>query len=365
MNPGNNEHIQTTLHGHSKFLKQFCMAKQTKNLHHAYLLHGNIGIGKSFLAKQLAVYLLENGANDILFENSTKHDEVELVLGLNQSNSVWRQVFYHSHPDLVYLSASKSEQNKSGQIKLEDIKSIAGLTNHQSGRGGWRIVIIDSIDETNRNGSNAILKILEEPPDKTIFFLISHNVYHIIPTIRSRCRQVKLRPLLDNETRLILKKKFHDIGNTQLEQLVLLCDGSPGMAISIYKSGVETYIDDLVQILHQGKSGLEEILQLAGNWGNNISRKPDLSSSTRFIFDKLFSEAALLASKDNSCLKEQTSNSISKIIIALAHNYTAEELANLYTYWQTEYHAVQTNYLDMGIFMQQTFYKIYSQMHIR
>ena len=104
---------------------------------------------------------------------------------------------------MTYVSAIKSDQNKSGLIKLEDIKSIANITNHQSGKGGWRVIIIDSLDKTNRNGANAILKILEEPPYKTIFFLIAHNTTSVIPTIRSRCQQIKLNPLSIEDTCLI------------------------------------------------------------------------------------------------------------------------------------------------------------------
>ena len=368
MSPDNKEMFQNQLLGHQDFLNQFCIAKQKNNLHHAYLLHGSIGIGKSFLARQLAAYLLEDNEQVRLPENSSRLSEAEYALSLNHNNSVWRQIFYQSHPDMVYLSSRKTEQNKSGQIKVDDIKSIKGITNHSSGRGGWRIIIIDSLDKTNRNGANSILKILEEPPDKTIFFLISHNVSRVIPTIRSRCQQVKLEPLHKNETRLILENHIHDISEEKLDNLVHLCEGSPGMAILIYESGVEEYFQELNTELRQSKTGLENIIKLATKWGSEVSKNPEGYSSTNFIFDKLFSEAALVAvngNSHNSYLKETIPTAISNMVITLAQNYTAEELTNLHQYWQSEFHAVQTNFLDMGNFLQQTFYKIYSQIHAR
>ncbi len=214
----------TPLRGHTEFLNQFCKSKLKNKLHHAYLLSSQIGIGKSYLARQLAAYLLqeEQGA-DI---NANPIDEVETALSLNEDNPVWRQIFYHSHPDLIYLSAIKSEANKSGQIKLEDIKPISNLTNHQSGRGAV-IIILDSLDKINLNGANAILKLLEEPPAKTIFFLISHNISKVIPTIRSRCQHIKLGPITNQDTHLILKENSHNLKDDELGRLVSLCEGSP------------------------------------------------------------------------------------------------------------------------------------------
>ena len=362
----NKQAIKNRLYGHKDFLSQFCISKQNGELHHAYLISGNIGIGKSLLSRQLAVYLLNDNNKKTLLDNSSILDEVEYVLSLDEDNSVWRQVFYHSHPDMTYLSASKSDQNKSGLIKIEDIKSIANITNHQSGRGGWRVIIIDSLDKTNRNGANAILKILEEPPYKTIFFLIAHNSSNVIPTIRSRCQQIKLNALSIEDTCLILKEQIRDLEDEQTKNLALLCEGSPGMALLIYESDIDKYMDELAKVIRE-KLELDEILKLAFNWGNNISKKPELSLATQFIFDKLFSESALRALniKHNFSSNQQSYFSISKLADILAETFTSNELANIHMDWQKEFQFNQANYLDMGIFMQQTFYKLYSQMHFR
>ncbi len=356
----------TRIRGHTEFLNQFCKSKLKNKLHHAYLLSGQIGIGKSYLARQLAAYLLQEEQSADISANPI--EEVETALSLNEDNPVWRQVFYHSHPDLIYLSAIKSEANKSGQIKLEDIKSISNLTNHQSGRGGWRIIILDSLDKINLNGANAILKLLEEPPAKTIFFLISHNISKVIPTIRSRCQHIKLGPITNQDTHLILKENSHNLKDDELGRLVSLCEGSPGMALLISRSGITLFIEKFKSLLVSKTPQLETLISLTSSWGSALSKNPELSTATIFVFDKLFSQAALFSiqahENDNESENSLTS-SLSQIAFILADRYAANELANLYMEWQMQFQEALNNYLDMSVFMQQSIYEIYSQTRLR
>lgn len=354
------------LRGHSEFLNHFCTSYQNNTLHHAYLLSGNLGIGKSYLAKQLAAYLLQEEYRDTSDENSDHLDEVEYALNLNEDCPVWRQVFYHSHPDLIYLSAIKSEANKSGQIKLGDIKSISNLTNHQSGRGGWRVIILDSLDEINKNGANAILKVLEEPPAKTIFFLMSHNISKVIPTIRSRCQQIKLNPVTNSDVFLILKEQILDLNNDELSGLIALCEGSPGMALLITYSGIIQFIKKFEVIIQEKTPQLEKLLSLAADWGSALSKNSKLSDATIFVFDKLFSQAALFsvdASRYYIRNEYSVTSSLSQIALILTENFTANELSNLHIEWQNSFREAQNSYLDMSIFMQQSIYEIYRQTH--
>ncbi|MDC0462345.1 AAA family ATPase [Alphaproteobacteria bacterium] len=370
MNLGNSAQSYIGLRGHTDFLEQFCIAKQNNQLHHAYLFFGKLGIGKSLLARQLAAYLLQEEKENTPVFNGMEQNEVKNILSLNENNSVWRQVFYHSHPDLIYLFAHKSETNKSGQIKIEDIKSIAHLTHHQSGRGGWRIVIIDSLDNTNRNSSNAILKILEEPPEKTIFFLISHKINNVIPTIRSRCQQVRLKPLSDSDALAILQSHMEDQEGSNLKQLIWLAEGSPGMALLIANAKIEIIIDTLADIFLKNNFEFQKFSSLMAKWGADISKMPEMAEATAFLIDKLFSQAALsavaalsIADDKNIKNKENDFDHISLLTLAeyLAEKHTAEELAKFHIEWQIGLQQAEQSYLDMGVFMQQIFYKIYSQ----
>ena len=90
------------------------------------------------------------------------------------------------------------------------------------------------------------------------------------------------------DTCLILKEQIRDLEDEQTKNLALLCEGSPGMALLIYESDIDKYMDELAKVIRE-KLELDEILKLAFNWGNNISKKPELSLATQFIFDKLFS----------------------------------------------------------------------------
>lgn len=86
---------------------------------------------------------------------------------------------------------------KSAIIKVDDVRTINEFLAKKSSNDGWRVVIVDSIDDLNNAGANAILKILEEPPAKTVIMLISHNPNRLLPTIRSRCAKMNLKPLAE------------------------------------------------------------------------------------------------------------------------------------------------------------------------
>jgi DNA polymerase-3 subunit delta' len=80
-------------------------------------------------------------------------------------------------------------------IRVDDVRRSISFFGSTAGEGGWRIAIVDSTDELSKEGENALLKVLEEPPPRTLIFLISHSPGRVIPTIRSRCRLLTLRPL--------------------------------------------------------------------------------------------------------------------------------------------------------------------------
>ena len=227
---------------------------------------------------------------------------------------------------------------------------------------------MDSLDKINQNGANAILKVLEEPPAKTIFFLISHNISKVIPTIRSRCQQIKLGPITNQDAHLILKEHIHELNDNELVRLVSLCEGSPGMALLISRSGIILFIEKFKSLFEIKTPQLENILSLASSWGSALSKNPELSAATIFVFDKLFSQAALFsiqAHKKYIQNEGSVTSSIYQIAVVLAERYTENELANLHMEWQNEFREAQNNYLDMGVFMQQSIYEIYRQTHLR
>ncbi len=82
-----------------------------------------------------------------------------------------------------------------GEIVVDDAREIGAFLRLTAAEGGWRVVVVDGADEMNRNAANSLLKILEEPPRQTLLILVAHSPGKLLPTIRSRCRQVPLAPL--------------------------------------------------------------------------------------------------------------------------------------------------------------------------
>ncbi len=113
---------------------------------------------------------------------------------------------------------------------------------------------------------------------------------------------------------------------------------------------------------------LETLISLTSSWGSALSKNPELSTATIFVFDKLFSQAALFsiqAHENDNESENLLTSSLSQIAFILADRYAANELANLYMEWQMQFQEALNNYLDMSVFMQQSIYEIYSQTRLR
>ena len=186
--------IAWPLFGHEAAEQQFLTAWRSGHFHHGWLLEGPSGIGKSLLAKRIAAIAL--GAQ-CLEEDS---------LDTSAEDPVVQKLMAESHPDLRWVCRRPDEKGKVKQdIPVDDVRALNQFFVLKSGMGGWRVGIIDSLDELNRNGANAMLKTLEEPPNKSLLVLISHGTRPVLPTIRSRCRTLRLASLSEEATLEALK----------------------------------------------------------------------------------------------------------------------------------------------------------------
>ena len=128
------------------------------------------------------------------------------------------------------------------------------------------------------------------------------------------------------------------------------------------------YVEKFKSLVEVKTPQLENLLSLASNWGSALSKNPELSAATIFVFDKLFSQAALFSiqtHESDSESEDLLTSSLSQIALILAEKYTANELANLHMEWQNHFQEALNSYLDMGVFMQQSIYQIYSHTHLR
>lgn len=187
----------------------------------AILLHGPQGIGKATFAFEMAA-------------------EILTATGDEDRHRVEEQVGSLSHPNLfiVRRTLNKSGTKISSVIAIDQISRREGGDTHPlrdrlhqtRGRGGYRIAIIDSIDDCNASAANALLKILEEPPPETIFLLVSHRPGQLLPTIKSRCHNLALRPVGADDVRAVLLEHDPALGQTELDRAVALAGGRPRRA---------------------------------------------------------------------------------------------------------------------------------------
>lgn len=163
----------------------------------AILLEGPRGIGKATLAYALARALLSTVPGTALPEGLVTDSESRTA----------HQVAAGTHPGLVHLTRPWDEKAKKfkSELTVDEVRRIVPFLGSTSADGGWRVVIVDAVDDMNLNAANALLKALEEPPRRTLFLLIAHVSGRVLPTIRSRCRSIRLRPLAEGEVRAAME----------------------------------------------------------------------------------------------------------------------------------------------------------------
>lgn len=210
--------------GHDSQIAAFRDAADSGRLHHAWLLTGPEGVGKASFALQAATRLLADAAGPRVhlpgFETPDDHP-------------VARYIRAGSHPDLRILARLTKDKSDdlARSINIEQVRSLQGLFATTPSLAPRRVVIIDAIDDLERNGANALLKNLEEPPAGTVFLLISHAPGKLLPTIRSRCRLLRFGALSGDQMLLALQRLLPEEPRDEIEALVAVGEGSPGRAL--------------------------------------------------------------------------------------------------------------------------------------
>ena len=169
------------------------------------------------------------------------------------NNSIHNRISESTHSDLKIIEPlydQKASQTKE-IIPVDNVRQIESFFSKTSGEGGWRIAIIDSLDNLNKHGSNALLKILEEPPKKCLIFLISSNKSNVLDTIRSRSRILKFSELSHQNTKLIIQTKTIVQNEVELQKVNLLAEGSPGKAIMLYNNNGLNIYDALIDLFNK------------------------------------------------------------------------------------------------------------------
>jgi DNA polymerase-3 subunit delta' len=224
--------------GHAAAEATLAEAMRSGRMHHAWLITGPPGIGKATLAFRFARRLLAGASPDG-------------SLALAASHPVFHRVAAGSHADLLTVERQWDDKRKRmrGEIVVEDARLVSEFLHLTPVEGGWRVVVVDGAEDLNRNAANALLKVLEEPPDRALLLLVCSAAGRLPPTIRSRCRRLRLAPLGEADMADLLARYLAGRGEEERARLATLAEGSPGRALQLAAEGGVGFADMVGQVL--------------------------------------------------------------------------------------------------------------------
>lgn len=235
--------------GHELARQEFFAALDADRMHHGWLLRGPRGVGKARLALRFAMKLLGDPSD---FSASPDPALTKLFLA-------------GSHPDLRVIRRPIDDKGKQkSEIPVDSVRELSQFFSLRPALGGWRVAIIDAVDEMNRFGANAVLKTLEEPPAKAVLFLLSHGEQALLPTVRSRCRVLRCGPLTERDELAVLAQAGHT--GAKAQSVASLAPGRPGRAIELLQGDGEaagSAIDSLLRSETVEASSLQRALSQA------------------------------------------------------------------------------------------------------
>ncbi len=236
---------QTAFFGHAEAEAAFIEGLRSGRLHHAWLLGGPAGIGKATLAYRVARFVFAHGG---AAPPGTASLQVEA------SHPAARQLAASAHPDLAVVRRGLRKDGKgySAEIGVDHVRRALDLFSSTAGRGGYRVCIVDAADDLNASSSNALLKVIEEPPPRSVFLIVCHAPQRLLPTIRSRCRKLLLRPLADGDVRAAIGTLGTEFANTPpevLDQAIRLGEGSVQRSLEMLDEGKIALVAEVTRAL--------------------------------------------------------------------------------------------------------------------
>jgi DNA polymerase-3 subunit delta' len=247
------------IRGQDRAVEQFAAAWATRKLHHAWLLAGPRGIGKASFARAAARRVLAEAAGPPSDLPGIGSDDVHPMVKLVEAGS---------HPDMRRLERVVNDKgNLNRNIKVDQVRELGEFMSLSSALSPWRVVVIDSVDDLEKEGANALLKMLEEPPANSLFFLVSHAPGRLLPTIHSRCRRLDFRALGDDAMTSILEADAPEMSAAERAQVVAMSFGSAGRALAFAGLDLAKLERAAVAILRQGDPTNARRSELASELG--------------------------------------------------------------------------------------------------
>jgi DNA polymerase-3 subunit delta' len=240
-----------SLFGHAEAEATLLDAYRSGRIAHAWLIGGEQGIGKATLAYRMARFVLAHP------DPAAPAVREATSLAVPTDHSVVRRVAGQAHSDHLVLERTLNDKGKLRQdIAVDDVRRSVSFFGSTAGEGGWRVAIVDSVEELNREGANALLKVLEEPPPRALLLLVSNAPGRVLATIRSRCRVLALRPLsADDVARAVSGLRGEPADSSEIRSAAEAAEGSVRRALMFLEG-------DAMELRRQVMAQLELLPQL-------------------------------------------------------------------------------------------------------
>ncbi|MCU0837537.1 MAG: DNA polymerase III subunit delta' [Rhodospirillales bacterium] len=221
------------LFGHDDAEREMATALAAGRLAHAWLLTGPSGIGKATLAFRFARYLLVEGSG------GGAAGGVPAGLAVDAAHPVFRRIASGGHADLLTVERKLDDrrQRLRSDIVVDDVRGVGPFLASTPAEGGWRVVVVDGADAMTTSAANALLKVLEEPPDRSVLILTCARPARLLPTLRSRCRRVSLSPLSPAVVAELLGRYRPALPAAEIDGLARDAGGSIGAALLLADAG--------------------------------------------------------------------------------------------------------------------------------
>lgn len=244
------------LFGHAAAETALLEAWASGRLPHAWMITGPRGVGKSTLAFRFARFLLAHGPASGFDSGPSLFGDAPVLpdtLAIPEDNPVFSRVANAGHADLITVERSWDDKNDRwrGDVVVQDVRAVIDRFGKTAAEGGYRVCIVDAADDMNINAANALLKILEEPPPNAVLLLVSHAPGSLLPTIRSRCRRLALKPLDEAAMQQALTGLLPDLDAAERRGLGVLAEGSPGRAVTLAAQGGLKLLHGLLDMVAQ------------------------------------------------------------------------------------------------------------------
>ena len=288
---------QFAFFGHQEGEAAFLEGLRSGRLHHAWLIGGPQGIGKATLAYRVARAVLD--------PRKSRDPGID-DFDVSPDSTAARQIAALSHPNLAVLRRAPATDKKASSttIPVDAVRRALSVFGSTAADGGYRVCIVDSAEDLTISSANALLKVIEEPPPRSLFLIVSHAPQRVLPTIRSRCRRLLLRPLEDGHIKAAigsLGSPWSEMPGDVVDQALRYGEGSVRRTLELLDAEKVSFIEQVTKLLEGlPRADTKQVFALAEALSKrdaDDSYELALETVQRWVSQKLHERAGLGASR--------------------------------------------------------------------